>query len=480
MTTSVQTPTTRPTAPTKSPLKQDSSRFFWSLVRTGMPLCLSDVAVVLTITVLVGYGVVAPLWGISGPTLTMMLCGLFMTTPVVCYLYGLYPGVGLNSANELRWLSNASSTLALVYIIATTAQDFAPGTNTLILALAWPCWLICLPLSRWMIRSRLARQPWWGLRTIVVGGNSDAQAVYNLLKNSPQLGLRPTSCVDNLHSLDAISEIAREEGVQHAIVPVSNEPVRDVLRFLTDGDYGFLQVTVIPSITEPFDLALQAVDVGEQRLGLVAKQRLVMPPNRWLKRLSDVVVVVIGGSILTPFLLIISALIKLSSPGPVLFKHRRIGQGGKSFEAWKFRTMVPNADQKLAEYLEQHPELRKEWEEDQKLRHDPRITAIGRVLRRTSLDELPQLWNVLMGEMSLVGPRPIVDDEVVKYRDRYRIYQKVRPGMTGLWQVSGRNNTSYWDRVMLDTTYVSNWSLWLDLCILAKTVVVVIRGDGAY
>ena len=142
--------------------------------------------------------------------------------------------------------------------------------------------------------------------------------------------------------------------------------------------------------------------------------------------------------------------------------------------------MVPDADRNLAEYLGRHPELRMEWEDDQKLKHDPRVTAIGRLLRRTSLDELPQIWNVLCGEMSLVGPRPIVDDEVAKYKDRYRIYQKVRPGITGLWQVSGRNDTSYWDRVMLDTTYVRNWSLWLDVCILAKTVLVVIRGDGAY
>jgi Undecaprenyl-phosphate galactose phosphotransferase WbaP len=479
-TTSVQTPTTQPAISANLPLKQDSSRFFWSLVRTGMPLCLSDVAVVLTITVLIGYGVVAPLWGISVPTLLMLLCGLFMTTPFVCYLYGLYPGVGLNSANELRWLSNASSTLALVYIIATTVQDFAPGTNTLILALSWPCWLVGLPLSRWVLRRRLAKQPWWGLRTIVIGGNSDAQAVYNLLKQSPELGLRATSCVDNRHSCDAINEIAREEDVQHAIVPVANEPVREVLRFLTDGDYGFLQVTVIPSVTEPFDLALHAVDVGGQRLGLVVKQRLVMPPNRWLKRLSDIVAVIVVGSILMPFLLTISLLIKLTSSGPILFKHRRIGKGGKSFEAWKFRTMVPDADRNLAEYLGRHPELRMEWEDDQKLKHDPRVTAIGRLLRRTSLDELPQIWNVLCGEMSLVGPRPIVDDEVAKYKDRYRIYQKVRPGITGLWQVSGRNDTSYWDRVMLDTTYVRNWSLWLDVCILAKTVLVVIRGDGAY
>ena len=142
--------------------------------------------------------------------------------------------------------------------------------------------------------------------------------------------------------------------------------------------------------------------------------------------------------------------------------------------------MVPNAQERLADYLADNPEAAAEWERDFKLSKDPRITRLGSFLRKTSLDELPQLWNVLTGEMSLVGPRPIVAAEVPKYRDAFELYQLVRPGITGYWQVSGRSNTSYAARVAMDAHYVRNWSAWFDLVILAKTASVVVRRDGAY
>jgi lipopolysaccharide/colanic/teichoic acid biosynthesis glycosyltransferase len=142
--------------------------------------------------------------------------------------------------------------------------------------------------------------------------------------------------------------------------------------------------------------------------------------------------------------------------------------------------MVMNGDQVLLQYLAQHPELALEWERNQKLKDDPRVTRIGKFLRRTSLDELPQLWNVLKGEMSLVGPRPIIQEEVARYGDRFSLYTQVYPGLTGLWQVSGRNDTSYDERVRLDTYYVRNWSLWLDIYLLARTAGVVLAGRGAY
>ena len=148
--------------------------------------------------------------------------------------------------------------------------------------------------------------------------------------------------------------------------------------------------------------------------------------------------------------------------------------------AWKFRSMVQNADDVLFEYLTNRPALRQEWERNHKLMRDPRITWIGRLLRHTSLDELPQLWNALRQEMSLVGPRPIVQEEIQRYGEDYLLYQKVRPGITGLWQVSGRNNVSYERRISLDSYYVRNWSIWLDLYVLARTIKVVLKGEGAY
>ena len=172
--------------------------------------------------------------------------------------------------------------------------------------------------------------------------------------------------------------------------------------------------------------------------------------------------------------------IKLDSRGPVFYRQRRIGRYGRSFHLYKFRTMVQNADQLLQTYLDKSPELKFEWQTTHKLQKDPRVTRVGAFLRKSSLDELPQLWNIFIGEMSLIGPRPIVDDEVEKYSSCYELYKQVRPGLTGLWQVSGRSDTSYERRVELDEYYVLNRSLKLDLEILLKTILVVLRGKGAY
>jgi lipopolysaccharide/colanic/teichoic acid biosynthesis glycosyltransferase len=150
------------------------------------------------------------------------------------------------------------------------------------------------------------------------------------------------------------------------------------------------------------------------------------------------------------------------------------------FKAWKFRTMRPDGDALLRDLLARDPAAREEWERDQKLRHDPRVTAFGRFLRKTSLDELPQIWNVFKGDMSIVGPRPIVESEVVRYGDVFDLYTTVKPGITGLWQVSGRTNLSYADRVLLDQFYIRHWSPWLDIYILAKTAVALANRDGAY
>ncbi|MEM8504546.1 MAG: sugar transferase, partial [Cyanobacteria bacterium P01_D01_bin.1] len=165
---------------------------------------------------------------------------------------------------------------------------------------------------------------------------------------------------------------------------------------------------------------------------------------------------------------------------PIFYQQPRIGRDAKPFWIWKFRSMVIDADQVLAQHLALHPQLQQAWDQDQKLRDDPRITRIGKFLRQSSLDELPQLWNVLRGEMSMVGPRPITQEEVWRYGDKFDDYARVLPGMTGLWQVSGRNDLTYSERVNLDTYYVRNWSVRLDVYILLRTIKVVLVGDGAY
>jgi len=201
---------------------------------------------------------------------------------------------------------------------------------------------------------------------------------------------------------------------------------------------------------------------------------------RVLKRGLDVLAVVAAGPVLIPILFMAACLVILSSPGPVFYSHRRIRHDGAFFSMWKFRTMCVNSAEVLEDHLSRHPEARAEWSRTHKLRDDPRVTRIGRLMRRYSVDELPQVWNVLTGKMSLVGPRPIVAAEVEKYKDSFSFYCRVKPGLTGLWQVSGRSKLTYDERVALDRDYVEHWSLGRDLKILLKTIPSVVNQDGAY
>ena len=199
-----------------------------------------------------------------------------------------------------------------------------------------------------------------------------------------------------------------------------------------------------------------------------------------LKRLMDVVLVLIAAPVWVPLCGVLALLVRLSSPGSSFFSHRRIGHHGAFFSMWKFRTMCANASEILEQHLAAHPEDRAEWAATHKLKHDPRVTPMGRFLRQTSLDELPQLWNVLMGEMSLVGPRPIVAAEAEKYGSDLAYLLAVKPGITGLWQTSGRSTLTYDERVALDRRYVEEWSLEQDMLLLIRTVNKVAASEGAY
>ena len=219
---------------------------------------------------------------------------------------------------------------------------------------------------------------------------------------------------------------------------------------------------------------------NERLMFMSLKNNLARPYNRFIKRIFDLVLTTIGVVLLSPVFLLLAVLIKLDSRGPVIFAHQRIGKDGKLFPCLKFRTMCVDADKKLKEYLAANPEARKEWEAEFKLKDDPRVTRVGKVLRKTSLDELPQLFNVLIGQMSLVGPRPIVTAEIPQYGPYIKDFYMVHPGITGMWQVNGRSDTTYEERVQMDSWYVRNWGVWLDIMLLWRTFGVVLQHKGAY
>lgn len=227
-------------------------------------------------------------------------------------------------------------------------------------------------------------------------------------------------------------------------------------------------------LAKPAPAAPQVLPLDRGRTGLLRAG------SQRIKRVFDIAFALLLGVLCLPLGLLIALAIVLDSRGPVFFGHARMGRGRRRFRMWKFRSMVVNADEILERHLRQNPARAREWLLTRKLKNDPRVTRVGRLLRKTSLDELPQLWNVLRGDMSMVGPRPIVREEAAKYGPAFSLYSQVSPGLTGLWQVSGRSNTHYSRRVELDVQYIRSWTAGLDLRVLLKTVRVVLGGHGAY
>lgn len=269
-------------------------------------------------------------------------------------------------------------------------------------------------------------------------------------------------------------------GDPHAVVALEQGGIDAYQAMIQQVSRRVINMQVVPAVR---GLPLYGMEVNHffthEVLLLTMRNNLARPGLQFIKRCFDltasIAVMIIG----SPVLLWIAIKV-LASGRPIFYGHRRVGQNGKHFLCYKFRTMAVNADVLLKELLERDPAARAEWDRDFKLKNDPRITPIGHFLRKTSLDELPQLWNVLKGEMSLVGPRPVVDAELERYGNQIDYYLEAKPGVTGLWQVSGRNDVSYDTRVYLDAWYVKNWSLFNDIVILLKTVKVIFRKDGAY
>jgi Undecaprenyl-phosphate galactose phosphotransferase WbaP len=331
-----------------------------------------------------------------------------------------------------------------------------------------------------------------GIPTVIYGAGYTGRAVVDRLLANKNSGYLPVLILDDntetgndyreipiIHDTGAGPEIVRRLNIKMAIVAMPSLSQRILKKLISNSVSAFRYNVLIPDIFSVTNIWMSVRDFGGI-LGFATSHRLNMYWNLWIKRLMDIGIVVIGSIILSPLLICIAALVKLSSPGPVLYSQERIGQKRKHFTAYKFRSMVIDADKKLKLLLEENPGVREEWEQNQKLKNDPRITGIGSFLRKTSLDEIPQFVNVLRGEMSLVGPRPIVDNEVKKYGEDFQRVFSIKPGLTGLWQVSGRSDTDYTDRVSFDTYYLQSWSVWLDIWIICKTIVVILRGKGAY
>ena len=309
-----------------------------------------------------------------------------------------------------------------------------------------------------------------GYRYKVVGLIDDHPISATLPKEFPILG-----------GFDEARRIIRAACVKTVIIAAPGLGKERLQSLISDIQPHVKNISFVPDlIGTPMSSVELSLLFSEKILLLNLRNNLSRPYNRIIKRIFDLTLTIVGGLMISPILLAIALAVAIDNRGHVIFAHKRVGAAGKKFPCYKFQTMIPDAEAKLKEYLAENPEARREWEETFKLTHDPRVTKLGNFLRRTSLDELPQLWNVIRGEMSLVGPRPIVQAEVVRYGKNIREYYMVLPGITGMWQVSGRSDTTYPERVAMDTWYVRNWSVWIDLMYLFKTVKAVFKGKGAY
>ncbi len=401
----------------------------------------------------------------------------------------LYPGVIHNAVTELRRLVLAVTLSFLVIaslISVTRSSEEYPGR---ILLLWWMVAIIVTPLLRSVVRARICHRPWWGIPVAIFNTGDESIEIIRELENHPEIGLRPVVVLSSSyptrprHNLPVVdirlAAAVRACGVERAMIALPDAGSGKLLEELEKFESIFPRLMMMHSSTDLYSLTVDARQLGGC-LAVEFRRDLLLPIPRFTKRAMDLLAVAFTVPAVVLTILVVGLLVRLESPGPIFYGHRRIGRGHSKFCIWKIRTMQVNGDKLLQDALAKDEALREEWLSERKLRCDPRVTRVGKFLRKTSLDELPQFWNVLRGEMSLVGPRPIVEEEIPAYGPNFSLYCRVTPGLTGLWQVSGRNQVSRRDRVRLDSYYVRNWSPWLDLNILARTARVVITGQGAY
>lgn len=472
----------------RSPARAETGAGSAALVR--LALAASDVAVAMAA---ITAGLLAAGKGGAGAMLDAWTPALVYATllwPAFAWANGLYPGYGRVFHDELARGTRAAwtATVSLGFLALVLPAAILPIPPVAVLV-AGVVTTFLAPVARFAAKNLLSVARLWGRPVAILGTGPTGERIARYLLEHPRVGLMPIAAFGEaawrLDDLPVTGSLERAWvglqalAVRHVIVTPESAGAAGYDEILRHTRRSLPIVHFVPDLHGVPASSVVAAPLGTS-LGLEMRNQLASGFNRAVKRAFDITAVTVGGLVILPVLVALAVAIRLDSPGPVLYRQRRIGRDGKPFRVWKFRTMVRDAEQRLAALLASDDRARAEWEATQKLVRDPRVTRVGQLLRKTSLDELPQLWNVLMGEMSLVGPRPIVQDEVAKYAGAFDLYTQVRPGITGFWQVSGRSDTSYEYRVDLDTYYVRNWSVWLDIEILLRTVRVVLRREGAY
>ena len=407
------------------------------------------------------------------------------------YLRGLYPGFGIDVVEELKTLTYS---ITIVFALVASLSYLVKGAwdySRLVFLLSWIISLTLVPLGRSAIKKYFCNKTWWGIPVVILGAGATGEMVIKSLQKHKFLGLRPILAIDDdpdkwgyienvpvIGGFDLLPKISSNLGIAHAIFAIQNIPRKRMQECIQNYNKFFPHLILIPDI-----FGISSLWVASRNLGGLAamevQNKLLKISSQIQKRIFDIILASTLSLIAFPIVMFISFLILLDSKGKIFFRQMRMGVDDSRFSIIKFRTMHLDAEKRLNDLLIHNPELKAEYEIYHKMKNDPRLTAVGKFLRKFSLDELPQFINVIKGEMSLIGPRAYMPWEKIKMNGAQDVILKVKPGISGLWQVTDRNASSFEDRNMTDVYYIRNWSMFLDFYILARTISVIFLGKGS-
>lgn len=395
---------------------------------------------------------------------------------------------------ETRILIRSASIASAIVMLAPTFTRTEFVYSRWVIVLAWAFSLVLLPVSRYLIKTTLYHLNVWKKLVIVIGSTASTESVIRSVGQNRILGYKIVGCLTEDRSLigstigglpilghhDDIEPWQERTKFEDIIIAMPDIPADRLIELIRRWDGVAETIRYVPHTGELITSGVEIENIG-RIMSLTIRKNLLKPWNVLIKGAFDLVLSIILLVPLLPVWLLIAAAVRFDSPGPVLFTQKRYGRRGRLIRIIKFRSMHVDADGRLEAFLQNSPAAREEWDRFKKLRNgDPRVTRVGAFLRRHSLDELPQILNVVAGQMSLVGPRPYIQEELAEVKLMKSVLFQARPGITGLWQISGRSNISFADRLKIDEHYIRNWSLWIDLAILIRTVGAIFSGRGAF
>jgi len=422
----------------------------------------------------------------------------FWWIPAIFIFFMFYEGLydrNLPFWDEVRSIVKSVSLASITLMAIVTLGKMGDKVSRLVLLGMWLLSLFIFPVFRLWGKKFLNAIGMRRERILVIGAGNAGRLVTEGLQREKHMGydvigfldddehkIGETVCGKKVFGKVAdFPRFIKELDIKTTVIAIPSFPPEELSALTARVQNTTANTMVIPDLKGIALVNTELLHLFHEELFLMnIKNNLKSIPNKFIKRLFDITVSVLLMPFLLPVIGIIGIIIRLETPGFAIYSHDRIGKNGNNFRCYKFRTMRKDAEEKLKEMLESSEIFRTEWENSWKLKEDPRVTRIGNLLRKSSLDELPQIFNVLKGEMSLVGPRPYLPRERTDIEKNIKVICSAKPGITGLWQVSGRSNTGNKYRVKLDTWYVMNWSLWLDIVIIFKTIKVVFKAEGAY